>query len=95
MMTTETELSKEQQILRAMRKTLTSIVRDVAPRDGVPSPFSPDTVENIRMCLGLISAREAELADALGLSRNERPGYADEPAASQTMQFVPPGKKLN
>jgi len=95
MMTTETELSKEQQILRAMRKTLTSIVRDVAPRDGVPSPFSPDTVENIRMCLGLISAREAELADALGLSRNERPGYADEPAASQAMQFVPPGKKLN
>jgi hypothetical protein len=94
-MSSEAELSKEQQILRAMRKTLTSIVRDVAPRDGVPSPFSPDTVENIRMCLGLISAREAELADALGLSRNERPAYADEPAVSQAMQFIPPTKKLN
>ena len=94
-MTNETELSKEQQILRAMRKTLTSIVRDVAPRDGVPSPFSPDTVENIRMCLGLISAREAELAEALGLSRDVRPGYADEPATTQAMRFVPPGKKLN
>jgi hypothetical protein len=94
-MSNEAELSKEQQILRAMRKTLTSIVRDVAPRDGVPSPLSPDTVENIRMCLGLISAREAELADALGLSRNERPFYADEPAGSQAMQFIPPTKKLN
>ena len=35
------DLSKEQQIMRAMRKTLTSIVRDTAPRDGVPSPLAP------------------------------------------------------
>jgi hypothetical protein len=94
-MNTESELSKEQQIMRAMRKTLTSIVRDAAPRDGVPSPFAPDTVENIRMCLGLISAREAELAETLGLSRNERPFYSDEEQSAKTMQFVPPGKKLN
>jgi hypothetical protein len=94
-MNTESELSKEQQIMRAMRKTLTSIVRDAAPRDGGPSPFSPDTVENIRMCLGLISAREAELAETLGLSRNERPFYSDEEQSAKTMQFVPPGKKLN
>ncbi len=94
-MNAETELSKEQQIMRAMRKTLTSIVRDAAPRDGMQSPFSPDTVENIRMCLGLISAREAELAEALNLSRNERPHYSDEERAAKTLQFVPPGKKLN
>jgi hypothetical protein len=94
-MSNEAELSKEQQIMRAMRKTLTSIVRDVAPRDGVPSPLSADTVENIRMCLGLISAREAELAEALGLSRGERPHYSDEPATAQSIQFVPTGKKLN
>ena len=89
------ELSKEQQIMRAMRKTLTSIVRDTAPRDGEPSPLHRDTVENIRMCLGLIAAREAELAEQLGLSRNERPHYSDEPASAQTLQFVVPGKKLN
>lgn len=94
-MTDDAELSKEQQIMRAMRKTLTSIVRDVAPRDGVPSPLTPDTVENIRMCLGLISAREAELAEALGLARNERPHYSDEIVATQSMQFVPTTKKLN
>ena len=34
-----TELSKERQIMRAMRKTLTSIVRDTAPRDGNASPL--------------------------------------------------------
>ena len=94
-MITEDTLSKEQQIMRAMRKTLTSIVRDAAPRDGMPSPFSPDTVENIRMCLGLISAREAELAESLNLSRNERPHYSDEEQAVKSMQFVPSAKKLN
>ena len=92
----DAELSKEQQIMRAMRKTLTSIVRDTAPRDGNPSPLSSETVENIKMCLGLISSREAELAEALGLSRNERPRYADETPASQPIQFTPPsGSKLN
>jgi hypothetical protein len=47
------------------------------------------------MCLGLISAREAELAENLGFSRNERPSYSDEEPTAKTMQFVPPGKKLN
>jgi len=87
------ELSKEQQIMRAMRKTLTSVVRDCAPRDGVPSPLAESTVENIRMCLGLIAAREGELAEALGLSRNERPHYTDEPPAADVLKFVPPTGK--
>lgn len=88
------ELSKEQQIMRAMRKTLTSVVRDCAPRDGAPSPLAEPTVENIRMCLGMIAAREAELADALGLSRNERPHYTDEQQAADVLQFIPPtGRK--
>jgi hypothetical protein len=87
-------LSREQQIMRAMRKTLTSVVRDCAPRDGEPSPLTEPTVENIRMCLGLIAAREAELAEALGLSRNERPHYTDEPPAADVLQFVAPaGRK--
>lgn len=84
--------------MRAMRKTLTSIVRDTAPRDGVPSPFTAETVENIRMCLGLISAREAELAEQLGLDRNSRPRYADEAELAQTqpLNFMPAAsKKLN
>jgi hypothetical protein len=86
----QNELSKEQQIMRAMRKTLTSIVRDCAPRADQPSPLTEQTVENVRMCLGLISAREAELAESLGLSRTERPHYSDEVKSVETMQFVPP-----
>ncbi|MFZ5484012.1 MAG: hypothetical protein ACOZB0_07260 [Pseudomonadota bacterium] len=86
-------LSKEQQIMRAMRKTLTSIVRDCAPRDGEPSPLAESTVENIRMCLGLIAARESELAEALGFSRNERPRYVDEPASAEVMQFISPSSR--
>jgi hypothetical protein len=89
------ELSKEQQIMRAMRKTLTAIVRDCAPRDGHPSPLAESTVENVRMCLGLIAAREAELADSLGLSRNERPHYSDEPQAADVLQFVAPSKRTD
>jgi hypothetical protein len=45
------------------------------------------------MCLGLISAREGELAEALGLSRNERPHYTDEPPAADVLKFVPPTGK--
>ena len=83
------ELSKEQQIMRAMRKTLTSVVRDCAPRADQPSPLNEATVENIRMCLGMIAAREAELAEELGLSRGERPYYVDEPQSAEVLQFVP------
>lgn len=87
------ELGKEQQIMRAMRKTLTSVARDCAPRDGDPGPLTEATVENIRMCLGLIAAREAELAEALGLLRKERPHFVDEPPASEVMKFMPPAGK--
>lgn len=89
----EKELSKEQQIMRAMRKTLTSVVRDCAPRADQPSPLAEQTVENIRMCLSLIAAREAELAEALGLSRNERPYYADESQPTETLQFITPSSR--
>jgi hypothetical protein len=79
------ELTKEQQILIAMRKTLTAIIKDVTPPPGMKHPLSERTVEDVRHCLALISARERELADAQGRTP-ERPYYADEP---QTAQVVP------
>ena len=78
------ELSKEQHILIAMRKTLTAIVRDVTPPPGMRHPLSETTIEDVRRCLGLIAAREKELADAQGRG-GERPYYAD---ASATAQLV-------
>ena len=77
-----TELSKEQSILIAMRGALTAIVRDVTPPPGMRHPLSAQTIEQVRQCLGLIAAREKELADAEGRG-GERPYYADAPPAAQ------------
>lgn len=71
------ELSKEQQILIAMRKTLSAIIRDVTPPPGMRHPLSEPTIEDVRQCLGLIAAREKELADGQGRG-GERPYYVDE-----------------
>ena len=77
-MDTEQDISEEQRIMRMMRKTLSFIVRDVAPRDGNASPLSEATIMNIKDCLAVISNREAELANLQNLNLNERPHYSDE-----------------
>ena len=79
-----TDLSKEQHILIAMRKTLAAIVKDVTSPPGMRHPLSDATIQQVRQCLGLIAAREQELAEAQGRG-GERPHYAD---ASQTVQLV-------
>ncbi len=86
------ELSKEQKIMIVMRKVLTTIVRETAPRPGQSSPFSEQTIEDIRMCLSLISARERELTEAQGIINNDRPHYADEIPDSQVISWHPPKK---
>lgn len=78
------ELTREQRILVAMRKTLAAVIRDLAPRPGMKHPLSDATVEDVRQCLMLISAREKELADAQGRG-GERPYFADEPQAVRTV----------
>ena len=72
-------LSKEQVVLITMRKVLASIARDTMTKPGMPHPLSEATIGEIRDCFGLISEREAELADAMGLNRNEKPFYSDQP----------------
>ena len=86
------ELTKEQQILIAMRKTLAAIVKDVTPPPGMKHPLSPQTIEDVRQCLGLISAREKELADEQGRG-GERPYYADQPQAAQVVPIAGIGKR--
>ncbi len=83
-------LSKEQRILRVMRKVLASIVKDATPQPGMLHPLSERTIQDIRECFGLISAREAELADNAGLSRNEKPFYTDEPQKSNVVKLHKP-----
>jgi hypothetical protein len=81
------ELSKEQQILIAMRKTLSAIIRDVTPPPGMRHPLSEPTIEDVRQCFALIAAREKELADTQGRG-GERPYYVDE---APSVRVVPIG----
>ena len=78
------ELTKEQRVLIAMRKTLAAIIKDVTPQPGMRHPLSDATVEDVRQCFGLIAAREKELADVQGRG-GERPYYTDQPGAAQTV----------
>jgi len=42
-------------------------------------PLSDGTIQDMRQCLALISARERELAEAAGRPIGGRPGFTDEP----------------
>ena len=91
-MSTE-ELSKEQQILRQMRKTLGSVVRDATPLGGRPNPLKETTIQEIKDCFALISEREKELAAQLGFDQ-AKPYYNDgEPQSSNVINFVKPSKE--
>ncbi|MDH5567547.1 MAG: hypothetical protein OEY15_12845 [Myxococcales bacterium] len=84
----EPELSKEERILRAMKLTLAGVIRDTATPHGMRHPLSEATIEDLRQCLALISARERELAAEAGRDASARPRYADEPArAEQVISF--------
>jgi hypothetical protein len=87
------ELSKEQRILRMMRKTLGNIVKDVTPLGGRTNPLSANTIQDIKDCFVLISERERELGESLGFNRS-KPHYQDgEPAKSNVVHIVKPTKE--
>jgi hypothetical protein len=86
------ELSQEQRIMIAMRKTLAAVIKDVTPPPGMKHPLSPATIEDVRQCLALISAREKELAEADGRG-GERPYYADEPQEAQVVPLSGLGRR--
>jgi hypothetical protein len=87
------ELSKEQRILRKMRKTLGNIVKDVTPLGGRTNPLSSNTIQDIKDCFALISERERELGEALGFEQS-KPRYRDgEPAKSNVVHIVKPPKE--
>jgi hypothetical protein len=83
-----TDLSKEQEILIVMRKVLASIIKDTTPPPGMKHPLTEATIQDIRACLALISARERELADAQGRAV-ERPYYKGD---SKPAEVVPIAK---
>ena len=71
--------SKEFQILKALKLVLTDVVKDTATQPGLKHPLSDRTIEGIRQCLKLITARERELVENAGKTMDMRPHYVDEP----------------
>ena len=84
----DSESSVEQRILKAVKLTLAGVIKDTATPHGMRHPLSDATIEDLRQCLALISARERELAEAAGVSVDKRPRFADEPArVDQVIRF--------
>lgn len=87
------ELSKEQRILRLLRKTLGNVVKDVTPLGGRPNPLMDSTIQDIKDCFALISEREKELAEKLNFDQ-AKPYYGDdEPPNAQVISFVKPPRE--
>ena len=87
------KLSKEERILRVMKRVLTDVAKDTYTRPGYRHPLSDATVQGIRDCLSLITAREAELAEAAGRPMNLRPRFVDEPQTSVVVKFEVKNRK--
>lgn len=78
-MSSEPELTKEERILRIMKRVLTDVAKDTHAKPGFRHPLSEDTIQGMRECLALIAAREQELAEEFGRPMNMRPRFIDEP----------------
>ena len=90
------QLSMEERILQAVKLTLAGVVRDTATPHGMRHPLSDATIQDLRQCLALISARERELAQAAGRPVGARPRYADEPGREDAVirfHKKPPGEE--
>ena len=74
----ERELSKEEQVLKMVKRVLTDVARDTHVKPGLKHPLTDNTIAGIRDCLSLITARERELLEEAGESANMRPRYPDQ-----------------
>ncbi len=75
----DTEFSKEEVILGAVKRVLTEVIKDTATEPGMKHPLSESTIGGLRDCLVLISQREQELAEDAGRPTDMRPRFKDEP----------------
>ena len=81
------EQSKELRILKMVKKTLTDIAKDTYTPPELKHPLSEQTINSIRDCLSLISAREAELANLEGQVSSSKPRFIDEPQDTVVVNF--------
>jgi len=83
---------QEARILRAVKQVLTRVIKDTSTPPGHQHPLSEGTIEDLRQCLALISARERELAPVTGMSGQDRPFYTDDPKAPKVVPISSIGK---
>jgi hypothetical protein len=72
------ELTKEEQILKMVKKVLTDVAKDTYTPAHLKHPLSENTIHSIRDCLALITAREQELTEEHGRDTSARPRFVDE-----------------
>lgn len=87
------DTAPEERILRMVKRVLTEIAKDTSTPPGMKHPLSENTIQGIRDCLALISAREKELAEAAGRPSRARPEFVDEPKKTHVVTLHPPKKK--
>lgn len=92
-MSTEETLSdseRELQILVIVRQVLSAVVKDTTPPPGMQHPLTPNTIEDVKKCFALITAREKEIHQLNNSDPNLRPRYKDEAPTSQVVPFIKP-----
>lgn len=77
----------EKRIMVMMRQVLSAVARDTVPPPGMKHPLSDNTIQGIRDCLSLISARERELNIDLNEEEQARPRYVDEPQTTKVVSL--------
>jgi len=87
------EMTKEERILQMVKKVLSNVAKDTYTAPGLKHPLSEQTINEIRECLGLVVARETELAQELGRDKSARPRFIDEPKSSVVVNFDKPESK--
>ncbi len=87
------EMTKEERILHMVKKVLSNVAKDTYTAPGLKHPLSEQTINEIRECLGLVVARETELAQELGRDKSARPRFIDEPKSSVVVNFDKPESK--
>ena len=85
--TTQQEKAMEKRIMVMMRQVLSAVARDTVPPPGMKHPLSDSTIQGIRDCLALISAREQELNIDLDEVNEARTRYVDEPQKSKVVSL--------
>ena len=82
-------LSKEQRILRMVKKVLTDVAKDTVTPAGLKHPLSEQTIYGIREGLELITARESELLHEAGMTNTQKPYFIDEPQKNVNVSITP------